>query len=523
MDTQETKTTTTIESETTIKTAEEVQCTPLDKNNEKTNDAKDHGSPEDFAKKAIGKELGNKFATQNDGNVTNQYIFNIDSMTGNIASIQKDDLVSKVAANNRQYKLNERQDCSDFVTEYKISLHLAYAIAISMFEYVPVSDLQRLSESLLWRFDKFPKEYDENGNEVTTNISPFISLDAILNTIGARVCKVSFVSQFENVTERCLSFEELRDKVMENLWGLFPMMRSEITSWLIETDFAYSYRNTFSTSCFVKAMYNIIKTDFGDSINRLFPQLVSREENKYLMIRLMLLLVEDNETKKNAYEILRRWATSPKWLWEISLVVYSLADEELSFKDELEKTLMRKILESFDEDWGDWSIYFIGGQMINSLRLRNLISHILHTLATDGGRGKNEYAVAVIYLLTISNAYQFVGKKDVALPLVAVDSKKQVEDIEILLHKVFSDFSLRHGLFEVLEAYLEEISRYETTERLLNQLKSYFYVIAKKSERFNGDVQRFLVRLQAKRNKIAKEILVFLQEKLPLNKELMKL
>jgi len=347
-------------------------------------------------------------------------------------------------------------------------------------------------------------------------------LDTILNTIGAQTCKVSFESRFENVTERCLSFEAMRGKIMENLWELFPMMRSEITSWLIETDFAYSYRNAFSTSCFINAMYNIVKTDFGDSINRLFPQLVSREDNKYLMIRLMLLLIEDDDTKKNAHEILRRWATSPKWLWEISLVVYALADEELPFAEELEKTLKLKILDSFDEDWGDWSIYFVGGQMINSLRLRNLVSSILNKLVADGNRGKNEYTIAVIYLLIISNAYQFVDKEDMVLPLVAVDSKKQLEDIEVLLHKVFSDFALRHGLFEVLEAYLDEINRYDTTVRLLNQLKGYFYVIAKKSERFNGDVQRFLSRLQAKHNKTAKEILMFLQEKLSSNKELTK-
>ncbi len=522
MNTQETKMTTPIEPEITLKT-EEVPCTIAEDNSQKDNATKEHDSPKDFTKKAVSKELGSKFATQNDGNVINQYIINIDRMEGDITSVQKEESVSKIAANHRRYKLNERQDCSDFVMEYKISLHLAYAIAISMFEYVPVSDLQRLSGSLLQRFDKLPKEYDENGKEVTAKISPFIPLDTILDTIGAQTCKVSFTSRFENVTERCLSFGELRDKVRENLWELFPTMRSEIVSWLIEINFGHSYSNTFSINYLVKAMSNIVKMDFGDAMNRLFLHLESQEKNKYLAIKLMLLLVKDDDIKKNVYEILRRWAASPKWLWEISLVVYTLADEELPFTDELEKTLTQKFLSSFDAGWGDWSIYFISGQMMKSLRLRNLVSHILHKLATNGSCSKNENIVAVIYLLTISNAYQFVNKENVALSLVAVDNKKQLEDIEVLLHKVFSDFALRHGLFEILEAYLEEINGYGTTERLLNQLKGYFYIIAKKSERFNGDVQRFLSRLQVKQNKTASEILAFLQEKLPFNKELIKL
>lgn len=512
MDTQDTK---------TVKTEKEL-CAIADDTGQKDNETIEYDSPKDFTKRAVSKELGSKFANQNDGMVTNQYIFNIDQMLGDIASVQKEESTSKIAASNRQYRLNERQDCSDFVTEYRISLHLAYAIAISMFEYVPVSDLERLSKSLLQYFNKFLKEYDENGKELTANLSPFIPLDTILDTIGAKTCKVSFTSRFENVTERCLSFGELRHKIRENLWELFPMMRSEIVSWLIETDFSYSYRNAFSINCVVKAISNLVKMDFADSIDRLFKHLELREKNKYLVIRLMLWLVKDDDIKNNVYEILRRWATSPKWVWEVSLAVYTLAEEEVPFTDELEKTLTRKILSSLDAGWGDWSIYFIGGQMMNSPRLRNLVARIFHKLATNGNLSKNESTVAVTYLLTISNAYQFVDKEKIALSLVAIDNKKQIEDIEVVLHKVFSDYTLRHGLFAIMEAYLDEINGYNTTERLLNQLKSYFYIIAKKSGRFNSDVQRFLSRLQVKHNKAASEILEFLQEKLPPHKELIK-
>jgi len=424
--------------------------------------------------------------------------------------VQKEEPSPKTARGDRQYNLAERQDCIDFIKKYKRSLHVAYAIALSIFEHVPVGDLQKLSESLLQRLEK---EYDNEGRDISTHISSFISLDDITAIIGAHTCKISFTSKFGTITERCIHFEKSRDLILENLWELFPMMRSAITSWLVEANFTSSYRSTFSTKCLIDAIANIVKLDMGDSMDRLFQQLESHEKNKYLMIRLMLLLVEDESTMENACGILRRWASSTKWLWEVSLSVYSFSNKELSITEELEKTLTQKVQGSFYEKWGEWSIYFICGQMIHSLRLRNLVSLILHRLIASA-HDKNEYKIAVIYLIVISNAYQFIDKNNMSLPLVAVDNTKQLECIGTLLYKVFSDFDLRHGLFEVLESYLEELDRHETTERLLNQLKGYFYVIAKKSERIHGDVVRFLLRLQEKQNSPATEIAVFLQKNL---------
>jgi len=414
-----------------VKTTEDVRRASVDDKQSKTANAKDDSglgsNVEDIVKKALGSK--GKYTNQNDGNITTQYIFNIDRMDGNISSVQKEVPLASASKDVKAYNLQDRKECAEFVAEYKTSLHLAYAIAASLFEYVPVSDLQRFSEGLLRRF---PKMHDAEGNEDKTHNNPFLSLDAILGIIGAQTCKVSFNSRFENVTERCVRFENTREKIMENLWESFPMLRSEITGWLIETDFAYSFRNAFSTSCFVKAMFNIVKQDFSDSINRLFPQLVSRVENKYLMIRLMLLLVADSETKKNACEILRDWAKSSKWLWEISLVVYGLADEELPYTEELKKTLTDKIRDILDED-DDWSVHLISGQMINSPRLRSLVSVILNKLADRNKRNNSEYLTAVLYLLIISTAYAFVDDEDVALPLVALDGKKQLENLECLI------------------------------------------------------------------------------------------
>ena len=464
------------------------------------------------------KKTRAKYVTQNDGNITNQYIFNIDKMIGDVLDVVKERATIEPPKKAKRYKLHERSDCSKFVNEYKSSLHLAYAIAISMFEYVPVSDLQSLSDRLLKRF---PKTLDSEGKEDKTYTNPFLSLDEILTVIGAETCKVSFKTRFENITERCICFSTAHDKVMENLWDLFPMIRSEITAWLIETDFIYQFRNAFSTSCFVRAMFNIVKLDFGDSINRLFPQLESNPHNKYLMMRLFLSLVEDTAMKKNACEVLKRWASSASdWLWEIPLVVFAKADTDLPFRDSLKRTVNKKMINCFEDD-EEWDLTFIGGQMVTSAKLRTLVSEVFDELISESGRSKDKnYAVAVIYLLTTLNAYRFVEKDDMVLPLVAFDSREQSKNVEAVLLKTITDFSLRQGLFDVLGAYLNEIDEYEYSPEFLNRIKGFFFTLSIKAPRYYNDITRFLSRLS--KNETAASILEFLQEKINPSKELLK-
>jgi len=510
------------ETDSAMKPDTEQHSTSTEKSQE-ANGQKSAGNINDFTKKAVGKGLGSQYATENYGNVETQNVFNIYEMKGDISMVRK---ISggETASDDRQYRLNERQECSIFVKNYQVSMHLAYAITASVYEYVPVGDLPFLSRSLLERFDALPyreKEYDKNGNEIFRHRSELISVDDISGIIGTSPLDVTFTTRFEDITERCISYDNaLRESVRNNLWSAFPGIRGVITSWLIQTDFSHSYRNALSTTCLVKAVYNIVKMDFGDAMSTLFPQLESNDKNKYLMIRIMMLLSEDEATKKNACALLKQWASSPEWLWEISLVVFSQTNEELPFVNELERTLAKKLANDYDKDWGGWSTYFVAGQMMDSLRLRNLVSQILHKLITKNNRSNDEYSMAVIFMLLVSNAYQFVDENSLALSLVAIDSEKQLEDIQPLLCKIFSDYDLRHSLFEVLGAYLAKLDGYNfTTKRLMNQLKSFFYVVAKKSERFNGDIQRFLARLQNKGNGTAKQISAFLQDKIPSNKE----
>lgn len=449
---------------------------------------------------------------QNDGNITTQNIYNIDYMAGNILSIKDESNLTKA---EKQYKLYERSECSEFVSNYKKSLHLAYAIAISLFEYVPVSDLQNLSERLLMRFED---TLDSNEVQDRTYTSPFISLDYILSIIGAKTCIISYASRFENVTERCVCFISQQKKIMENLWELFPMLRNEIVSWLIEVDCAFKNNNSFSTDCFVRAMVNIIKFDFADSLNRLFPRLVSEPKNRDLLIRLFIILTKDEETKENAYEVLKQWSYSLKWLWEIPLFIFAENIPSYFFEQDLEDALQKKILESLEGD--EWNLKLICAKMMTSLKLRSMVASIFEKIFVRSNSKQHKSSVSLLYLLTIYESYMLVNKINMTLPLVAFDDLQQSNRIKPIILYIVNDFALRRMLFNLLEAYINQIDRYGIPPSVLNRIKSYFYILAQNSSGYYNDVMRFLSQLQ-RNNKTAEGIMHFLHENISLGKGLL--
>ncbi len=462
----------------------------------------------------IKEDLLTKNFVQNDGNITTQNIFNIDYLAGNILSIKDENNLTKV---EKQYKLYERSECSEFVNKYKKSLHLAYAIAISLFEYVPVSDLQDLSKRLL---DRFEDTLDSNGEKDRTYTTPFISLDYILSIIGAKTCIISYASRFENVTERCVCFDSQQKKIMENLWELFPMLRNEIISWLIEVDCAFKNNNSFSTDCFVRAMVNIIKFDFADSLNRLFPKLVSKPKNRDLLIRLFIILTKDEETKENAYKVLKQWSCSLEWLWEIPLFVYAENIPSCSFERDLKETLRKKILELESLEGKEWNLKLISSKMLSSLKLRSMVSDIFEEEFLGCHDRQRRSSVSFLYLLTIYESYTFLRKINMALPLVAFDDLQQASRIKPIILYIINDFTLRRILLNILEAYINKINCYDIPDSLLKRIKSFFYVLAKDSQRYYNDILRFLSQLQRK-NKTAEAIMQFLHDTISPGKDLM--
>lgn len=456
----------------------------------------------------IKNVIESKYNLQTNGNIETQNVFYISNMTGDILSVKKEQSNVNLNSNTKKYKLYKVSDCIDFVSEYKTSLHLAYAISISLFEYVPISNLQNLSERLLRHF---PVKLDDDGKKDETYTTPFLSLDNIISVIGAEICQVSYSSRFENIKVRCVCFPNHQDKIIKNLWEQFPMLRSEITAWLIEADFISQFKDVFGANCFVRAIANLVKLDFGDSVNRLFAQLTSNSSNKYLLTKLFIILTNDIDTQENAYIMLKQWSSSSKWLWEIPLAVLSSDSKDFPFQAELEHTIRSKLLSSFNNKDDNLAIKFISFKMVSSLKLRSMVASVFEKLFTESKKANEKTSIAVIYLFTIINSYTFINKENIILPLVVFDNKQQLKKIKPIMLEIIVDFSLRQGLFYILEVYINEINNYEISVSVMNGLKSFFYILAIEAPKYYNDIIRFLMRIK---NKTANDIVKFLQEKI---------
>lgn len=452
--------------------------------------------------------IESKYNTQNNGNIETQNVFYINNMSGDILSVKKEQSNVKSNNNIKKYNLYKVSDCIDFVSKYKSSLHLAYAISISLFEYVPISNLQNLSERLLRHF---PVKLEENGEKDETYTTPFLSLNDIISIIGAEICQVSYSSRFGNIEVKCVCFPQHRDKIIKNIWEQYPMLRSEITAWLIETDFISQIRDVFGANCFVRAIANLVKLDFGDSVNRLFAQLTSNSSNKHLLIRLFIILTNDTDTQENANIMLKQWSSSSKWLWEIPLAVLSSNSTDFPFKSELEHTIRSKLINCLNNKDDSLAVKLISFKMLSSLRLRSMTASIFENLFKESKGINEKNSIASIYLFVVINSYTFVNKEDVILPLVVFDSKQQLEKIKPIILQIITDFSLRQGLFYILEVYINEINNYEIPVSLVNGLKGFFYILAKETPKYYDDIIRFLLRIK---NKTANEIVKFLKEKI---------
>lgn len=185
---------------------------------------------------------------------------------------------------------------------------------------------------------------------------------------------------------------------------------------------------------------------------------------------MFIILVKDKTTSYNSCKILEEWSVSKNWLWEIPLTVFAETSQDFSFIQKLRQALYIKIRNSLENNT---DIQLICKEMLISPKLRTIVASIFDELFAEATTPYKKESVSIIYILTILKSYSFVNKKKITLPLVTFDSKQQAEKIKPIILNIISDFSLRQGLFIILEAYMDEIKNYDITLSLLNSLKVF--------------------------------------------------
>lgn len=401
---------------------------------------------------------------------------------------------------NRTYDLRNQVECSEFVEHYKNGEYLSAAIILSVFEVVALSDLSRLSLSLM---EHLPanKTVEADAQESGVQQDAYISLRTIMSVIGGE-------SLITEDGRQCIGLGKDSQQILKNFFELFPALRCSINSWIIQVNSTLQLRTTFDAYQIIMAFVRIISVDPFDAKRNIFPQLYANPANAGLLGNIVYRLHENNETKEEADAIIKQWMRSDStWLWRPLCLEYSMYTEnkpDSVYETGIVKLLCKRIYAFSRSD-----ISFIARILFQSKSFRTMITEVISRgFELSRTEGERIY-VSFLYIKLVRQSYYKVNRKNMELPLVACDTKGQQKNIAGVIGMVMSEYNLRKQLYAVLKAYLNEISGYEFSSNIVIHISAFFYNMTLAGRRYQADILQFL---KGCNNKMSEQIYIRLDE-----------
>lgn len=370
-------------------------------------------------------------------------------------------------SDNKTYDLRDQSACSEFVEHYKNGEYLSAAIILSVFELVALSDLPRLSLSLMEYLPK-NKTAKDDIQEPSVQQDAYISLRTILSVIGGQ----SFITE---EGQQCIGLGKDSQHALKNFFDLFPALRCSIISWILQVNNVFRYRTTFDAYQIIMAFVRIISVDFIDSKRNIFPQLYANPVNAGLLGNIVYRLHENNETKEEARAVIRQWIRSDStWLWRPLCLEYSMfADNkaDTAYEGDIVKVLSKRINTFSQSD-----ISFIVRIMFQSKSCRTMITEVLSRAYAISHTAGEKTSIAHFYIKLVRQSYYMVNRKYMELPLVSCDTKEQQKNITDIIGRAMSEYGLRKQLYAILKAYLNEVSGYQYASNEIMHISAFFII-----------------------------------------------
>lgn len=402
----------------------------------------------------------------------------------------------------KSYDLSDAIQFSELGKKYKGGEYFAAAVILCVFEYIKLSDFQRLKAILL---RSFPSSIDEEGKEIVNHEDPYLSINTILEKIGGK----SFASDHDGT---CIGLGDKQKKALKNLWEQFPSLRDCIAHWMISVCDTSKIQTKFDIIQMCSAFINIFKLDFDSSIMHFFPRFTSNPNNHWLLGYIANELYNDLSYREKIAPYINQWAESYKtWLWKVSLYVYiniKEDDENQILIKKVKYCLMRQLCMINLQDTYNKNLSYIISMAIGSKRLRSLLSSILNELIYNTKNNKNKLHICMCFIELVRYGYYSVSTYHVALPLIACDNKQQLEEIFPIVNMIMNQYKIKKLLLMILELYLKEISKYVLSQKVINSLKAFFKLLADNNPRYHDDIILFLQKCDCE---ISKEIKLFIQ------------
>lgn len=408
---------------------------------------------------------------------------------------------------DKDYDLSDAEQFAEFGETVKAGEHFAIAVILCVFEYVELDDLQDLKSKLL---TELPKVTDEEGTEIAVYQNAYLSINSLLKTVRGEMVVLES-------GEHCIRLGASRPMALKNLWNQFPEMREHIASWLLNVCDSFEYRTNFDTAQITAAFVNILKLDFTAGTYHFFSRFYSNPD-KYLLLGFIALeLYNDLAYCNKILPYINEWAESgDSWKWKSAVYVYANiknGEENDEFDEKVGKALASRynLLER-DKFRNENFLPYVGMLLAGSERLRTLVASMLGKLVNNTHNYNKKQLNCLWYLELLRYGYYLVSSEITALPLVACDRKRQLENLLPLLEIVLSRYDTRQLLFIILELYIREISGYNVEKKTINHIKAFFQLIAESNPRFRDDIALFLKKCDCK---LSKELGEFLDKVVP--------
>ncbi|MCL2286578.1 MAG: hypothetical protein FWC32_09485 [Firmicutes bacterium] len=447
---------------------------------------KNWSSKEDAAKEKQQTKASIENTTNVSGNQQN--IQNIHNYYGPHHLMVREVMVNtaKTDAETKIYDLTNAENFAEFGEQYKAGELFAFAIILSVFDYVELDDLGNLKASLM---REMPKITDEKGKEIAINQDPYFSTNRLIKTINGKF--------YENdLGEKCVGLGEGREKALKNLWEQFPSLRNCISKWLLSISDTYENLTNFEAYQISAAFVNIIKMDFTSGERHIFGRI--NERNAWLLGVIVLKLYEDTSYSDRILSIVKVWISSKEWHWKPAYYFYAyveLRNEDDLHEFEFKKVLgnrVSRLLTRGGDIFSILDILYISQFLIYSERARTLVASIMNSLEKSHTKYQAKMFWAEIYFILLKECYMDVSDKYPLLPLVACDKRDQLLNILPLASKSLERYDIKRPLFILLGAYLTEVSDYTITEDDVKRITAFFVMLVNKNKQHACDILTML-------------------------------
>jgi len=437
------------------------------------------------------KQKLNEFNVEGNRAVNQAFIQTLNISANYIMDVEKEN-----KKQTKKFDLQKKEDCINFIENYKKSDYLAVAVILCVFEAVTVGDLPKLMVGIIEYLPDI-KVNEKDLKSISNNFpDSYISLDTILQTIGAK-----HLSTMDG--QHCISLGINTVDPLKNVWEAFPVLRQVIISWLLSLVERQGEHSVFGYYQIVTAVSKVVSLDIRIAEQQVFPTLYGGSQHMWLLGNVVFKLYEKNINREYWDKLIIKWLKVRNgWIWRASYLTYALfVENEINneYTLEIKKLLAMRIYSLKRSD-----IIFVLNYLFLSDKIRTSFCEILDMAFKNGG---NKEQIAVKYLLILRNGFYRIQHSRIELPLLICDEKKQQVHLRGVISYIMGKYSLRKQLYRILEVYIKEITNYKYSEKISQYIAAYFCNMALAGKEYIEENRFFLEKCECELAQSVAEIL----------------